>query len=55
VHDLTGRVAEVSERMRAWMERLGALDPASQDLLIEIVRALEEQQWMLRVQFGALS
>ena len=31
---------------------LPALDAVSQDALIEVVRALEEQQWMLRAQFG---
>jgi hypothetical protein len=30
---------------------LPALDAVSQDVLIEVVRALEEQQWMLRAQF----
>jgi DNA-binding ferritin-like protein len=34
------------------MDRLGELDLASQDVLIEVVRALEQQQWMLRAQFG---
>jgi starvation-inducible DNA-binding protein len=38
--------------MRGRMDRLGELDAASQDVLIEVVRALEEQQWMLRAQFG---
>jgi starvation-inducible DNA-binding protein len=53
VRDLTRRLAEVSERVRARMDRLGELDAASQDVLIEVVRALEEQQWMLRAQLGA--
>jgi starvation-inducible DNA-binding protein len=53
VRELTHRLAEVSERARARMDRLGELDVASQDVLIEVVRALEEQQWMLRAQFGA--
>jgi hypothetical protein len=34
------------------MDRLGEIDLASQDVLIEVVRALEEQQWMLRVQLS---
>ena len=29
---------------------MGELDAASQDVLIEVVRALEEQQWMVRAQ-----
>ena len=53
VRDITHRVAMVSERVRGRMERLGELDAASQDVVIEVVRALEEQQWMLRAQFGA--
>jgi len=52
VREATHRIADVSERVRARMDRLGELDAASQDLLIEVVRALEEQQWMLRAQFG---
>ena len=53
VRELTHRIAEVSERARGRMDRLGELDVASQDVVIEVVRALEEQQWMLRAQFGA--
>jgi hypothetical protein len=30
------------------MDRLGELDLASQDVLVEVVRELEKQQWMLR-------
>ena len=52
IRELTHRLADVSERMRGRMDRLGELDAASQDVLIEVVRALEEQQWMLRAQFG---
>jgi hypothetical protein len=33
------------------MDRLGELDAASQDVVIEVVRALEEQLWMIRAQF----
>jgi DNA-binding ferritin-like protein len=32
------------------MKRLGELDLASQDVLIEVVRALEKQLWMIRAQ-----
>jgi starvation-inducible DNA-binding protein len=52
IFELTSRLADISERMRTRMDRLGELDLASQDVLIEVVRALEEQQWMLRAQFG---
>ena len=52
VRVLTHRVAEVSERVRDRMNRLGDADLASQDVLIEVVRELEQQQWMLRAQLG---
>ena len=52
VRELTHRVAEVSERVRERMNRLGDADLASQDVLIEVVRELEKQQWMLRAQLG---
>lgn len=41
---------EISEVARTRTDRLGDMDPAPQDVLIEVVRKLEEQQWMLRVQ-----
>jgi len=50
VRELTQRVAQVSEQTRARMERLGELDAVSQDVLIEVLRSLEEQQWMLSAQ-----
>ena len=53
VRELTHRLAEVSDRVRGRLERVGDLDLASQDVLIEVLRALEEQQWMLRAQLGA--
>jgi starvation-inducible DNA-binding protein len=53
VRELTHRLAEVSERVRSRLERVGELDLASQDVLIEVLRALEEQQWMVRAQLGA--
>jgi starvation-inducible DNA-binding protein len=52
VRELTHRIADVSERVRDQMNRLGEADLASQDVLIEVVRELEKQQWMLRVQLG---
>jgi starvation-inducible DNA-binding protein len=47
---LAGRLAEVSERARQRLEHLGELDLVSQDVLIEVVRKLEEQLWMSRAQ-----
>jgi starvation-inducible DNA-binding protein len=52
VRELTRRIAEVSELVRERMNRLDEADLASQDVLIEVVRTLEEQQWMLRAQLG---
>jgi|SRR5207302_9876423 len=51
VRELARRVAEVAERIRARMNRLSDLDLASQDVLIEVVRSLEMQLWMIRAQF----
>ena len=33
------------------MNRLGNLDLASQDVAIQVLRELEKQLWMVRVQF----
>jgi starvation-inducible DNA-binding protein len=52
VRELTRRLAEVGERVRGRMDRLGELDAASQDVLIEVVRELEQQLWMIRAQYG---
>jgi starvation-inducible DNA-binding protein len=51
VRELTTRLAEVAERARARMDRLGELDAASQDVTTEVVRSLEQQLWMIRSQF----
>jgi starvation-inducible DNA-binding protein len=50
LHLLAARLTEVSERSRQRLERLGELDLVSQDVLIEVVRKLEEQLWMSRAQ-----
>lgn len=52
VRELTGRLADIAERARERMERLGEIDAASEDVVIEVVRALEQQLWMIRAQFG---
>jgi starvation-inducible DNA-binding protein len=52
VRVLTHQLGEVSERMRDRMDGLGELDAASQDVVIEVVRALEQQLWMLRAQLS---
>jgi starvation-inducible DNA-binding protein len=50
VAELTHRLAIVVERTREHMDHLAELDAASQDAVIEVVRKLEEQLWMIRVQ-----
>ena len=50
VRDLAHRIAVVVEHTRARMDRIGDLDLASQDVLIEVTRALEKQLWMIRAQ-----
>jgi starvation-inducible DNA-binding protein len=50
VRHLARMLAETSERCRGRMDRLGELDVASQDILIEVVRELEKQLWMARAQ-----
>ena len=55
VWELVQRITKVTELVRARMDRLGEIDVASQDVLIDVVRALEEQQWMLRVQLTGRS
>jgi starvation-inducible DNA-binding protein len=52
VRELTSRVADVAERTRERMDRLGEIDAASQDVVIEVLRELEKQLWMIRAQFG---
>jgi len=53
LRELVPRLADVTERVRARMDRLGEVDLVSQDVLIEVVRELEKQLWMLRVSLPA--
>jgi starvation-inducible DNA-binding protein len=50
IAEVTQRVAEVDERVRERCERLGEIDLTSQDVLVEVSRALEKQLWMIRAQ-----
>ncbi len=50
IRDLAARVADVAERTRTRAERTAELDQASEDVLVEVLRALEEQLWMIRAQ-----
>lgn len=48
IHVVTGRLAAVAELVRDRADRAGALDLATQDVLIEVMRVLEKQLWMMR-------
>ncbi len=50
VRELSTRLATVCERVRERMDRLGELDAATQDAIIEVLRGLEENLWMIRAQ-----
>lgn len=52
IRELVQRLADVAERQRTRMDRLGEVDLVSQDVLIDVVRTLEQQLWMLRVQMA---
>jgi starvation-inducible DNA-binding protein len=52
IRELSERMNDVADRARERMDRLGEIDAASQDVIIEVVRAIEQQLWMIRVQFG---
>lgn len=54
VRELTRRLAAVAEQARERMDRLGEIDGATQDVLTDVVRALEQQLWMIRVQDGGV-
>jgi DNA-binding ferritin-like protein len=50
VGELAHRVAKAGNNARERMDELIDLDPVSQDVLIDVVRKLEEQLWMIRTQ-----
>jgi starvation-inducible DNA-binding protein len=45
---LVPRLADTTARIRERMDRLADFDLVSQDVLVEVVRTLEKQLWMLR-------
>ena len=53
VQELTRRLAQISERTRKRMERVGAIDLASQDVLIHVLQTLENDLSMIRAQLPA--
>jgi starvation-inducible DNA-binding protein len=46
------RVTLVAANVRRRADDLAELDLATQDLLVEILRGLEKQRWMLRAHQG---
>ena len=50
IRELTERLVEIADRVRGRVERMGELDTSSQDVLIEVSRALEKDLWMIRSQ-----
>jgi starvation-inducible DNA-binding protein len=52
VRAITDRIAQVSEAACERMDRIAERDAVSQDVLIDVVQALEHQQWMLPAQLS---
>lgn len=52
IWELARRVAGSAERVRERLAPIGAADLVTQDVLVDVVRTLEKQQWLLRSQFG---
>jgi len=50
IRELTERLAVAIAKLNERIERVGEIDPASEDVLIEVARALEENHWMLAAQ-----
>ena len=50
IRRLAGYIAEIDERVRERADQLTEADLASQDVLTEVIRALEKQLWMVRSQ-----
>ena len=46
------RVDQLARRLHVRAAQVGAVDLASQDLLVEILRGVEKQRWMLRAHRG---
>jgi starvation-inducible DNA-binding protein len=52
LHLVVDELTKVAERTRIAAERLGEFDLVTQDLVIEIQRALEKHLWMLQAQLA---
>jgi starvation-inducible DNA-binding protein len=51
--ELVIRLSVIAVRIRIRLDRLGDLDLASQDVLVEVIRELEKQLWKLRASLSA--
>ena len=47
---LTERLAQAIASLNERIARVGEIDPSSEDVLIEVARALEENHWMIAAQ-----
>jgi starvation-inducible DNA-binding protein len=52
---LCARLERVSERVTSRLAKVGDLDLASQDVLIEVTRELDKHLWMLRAELQSTS
>jgi starvation-inducible DNA-binding protein len=41
-----------ARRQSAWLPLIGKLDPVSRDVLLDVLRKLEEQLWLMRAQLS---
>jgi starvation-inducible DNA-binding protein len=49
---VSDQIGTVAGRAREELDRLGDLDPVTQDLVIEVLTGLEKHLWMLQAQLG---
>jgi starvation-inducible DNA-binding protein len=47
---MSDRIEAVVARLRRWLEAIGGVDLATQDLVLDVVRGLEMHLWMLQAQ-----
>jgi starvation-inducible DNA-binding protein len=50
---MAGRVEAVAEDIRVRLAAIGEADPATQDLVLEVLQGLEKHEWMLGTQHFA--
>lgn len=47
---MASQIEAVAARMRRWVDPMGGIDLATQDLILDILRGLEMHLWMLQAQ-----